>query len=147
MTLLEEVEVGLMKNSIQGILEGMIKAVTVDQDQVRKPVLIEIELYVLNVGNMIISVKQEIEEDKLGTDNIDGDKVNPYHNILINNINKENVITSQREQWSILSNIVNYVQYDRNPKSSFMSYMLKQYIRKIIGKCMINLKTGIKVRF
>ena len=24
-------------------------------------------------------------------------------------------MTSQMEQWSILSNVVNYVQYDRNP--------------------------------
>ena len=38
------------------ILEGMIKAV-VDQDQVRESVLIGIGLDVLNVGNMIISLK------------------------------------------------------------------------------------------
>ena len=40
-------------------------------------------------------IKQEIEEDKLCKDNIDGDEVNPYHN----NIDKENIITSQIEQW------------------------------------------------
>ena len=60
-------------------------------------------------------IKQEIEEGKLGGDNIDDEKVGPYHNILINSIDKENVITSQMDQWSILSNVVNYVQYDRNP--------------------------------
>ena len=59
------------------------------------------------------TIKQEIEEDKLVRDNIDDDdddddEVNPYHNILINNIDKENIITSQMEQWSIISNIVNY---------------------------------------
>ena len=58
----------------------------------------------------------EIAEDKLNKDNIDDDEVNPYHNIIINNIDKENVVTSQMEQWSIHSNIVHYVQYDRNPK-------------------------------
>ena len=57
----------------------------------------------------IDTIKQEIGEDKLGKDNIDDDKVNPYCNIIINNIDKENVITSQMEQWSILSNMVNYV--------------------------------------
>ena len=67
----------------------------------------------------IDTIKQEIEEDKLGRDNIDDDEVNPYHNILINNIDKENIITSQMEQWSILSNIVDYVQYNRNPKNFF----------------------------
>ena len=34
MTALEEVELGLGKDSIQVILEGMIEAVVVDQDQV-----------------------------------------------------------------------------------------------------------------
>ena len=62
-------------------------------------------------------IKQEIEENKLSKDNIEDDEVNPYHNIIINNIDKENVITSQMEQWLILSNVVNYVQYDRNPKN------------------------------
>ena len=64
------------------------------------------------------TIKQEIEEDKLSKDDID-DKVNPYHNIIIYNIEKDNASTSQMEQWSILSNIVNYVQYDRNPKNFY----------------------------
>ena len=34
------------------------------------------------------TMKQEIEGDKLGRDNIDDDKVNCYHNTLINNIEK-----------------------------------------------------------
>ena len=37
----------------------------------------------------------------------------------MNNIDKENVITSPMEQWLILSRIVNYVQYDRNPKNFY----------------------------
>ena len=61
------------------------------------------------------TIKHEIEEDILGKDNINNDKVNPYHNVLINNIDKENIIASQMEQWSIISNVVNYVQCDRNP--------------------------------
>ena len=60
--------------------------------------------------------KQEIE-DKLRKDSID-DKVNPYHNIIINSVYKDNTNTSQMEQWSILSNVVNYVQYDRNQKTT-----------------------------
>ena len=65
------------------------------------------------------TIKQEIEEDKLSKDNIDYDEINPYHNIIINNIDKENVITSIMEQWSILSNIFSYMQYDRNPKNFY----------------------------
>ena len=32
----------------------------------------------------------------------------------------ENIIASQMEHWSILSNIVNYVLYDRNPLEIFI---------------------------
>ena len=39
-TTLEEVEVGVGKDSIHVILEGMIKAVVIDQDQSQEPVLI-----------------------------------------------------------------------------------------------------------
>ena len=66
MTFLEEVEVGLGKDSILVTLEGLIKA-AVDQDQVQQPVLTEIGLDVLNVGNMIISLMtvktQEMERE------------------------------------------------------------------------------------
>ena len=71
-------------------------------------------------------IKQEMEEEKLRKNNIDDEEeVNPYHNIIINNIDRENVITSQMEQWSILSNVVNYVQYDRHPRD-FMFWTLRQ---------------------
>ena len=56
MTIMEEVEVSLGKDNNQVILEGMIEVVVVGQDQVQEPVLTEIGLDVLNVGNMIISV-------------------------------------------------------------------------------------------
>ena len=62
------------------------------------------------------TIRQEIEEDKLSKDNIVDDEINSYHNMIINIIDKENTVTSQMEQWLILSNVVNYVQYDRNPK-------------------------------
>ena len=44
---------------------------------------------------------------------------NPYHNIISKNIDRENVTTSQMEQWSILSNVFNYVQYNKNPKNFY----------------------------
>ena len=37
----------------------------------------------------IDTIRQEIEEDKLSKDNIDDEEVNPYHNIIINNIDRE----------------------------------------------------------
>ena len=47
------------------------------------------------------------------------DEVNPYHEIITNKVEKEDIITSQMEQWSILGNIINYVQYDRHPKNFY----------------------------
>ena len=37
-------------------------------------------------------------------------KINPYHEIITNKAEKDDTIISQMEQWSILSNVVNYVQ-------------------------------------
>ena len=57
-----------------------------------------------------------MEDDILNKDNIDNiEEVSPYCNIIINDFDRKNVITSQMEQWSVLSNVVNYVQYDRDP--------------------------------
>ena len=70
------------------------------------------------------TIKQKIEEDKLSRNNIDEEEeVNPYHNIFINNLDRENVIASQMEQWLMLSNVVNYVQYERNPKDFYDLYV------------------------
>ena len=70
---------------------------------------------IFNIG----IVKQEIEADKLDSDNLDEDEVNPYHEIITNKVEKKNIITLQMEPWSILSNVVNYVQYDRHPRNLY----------------------------
>ena len=57
----------------------------------------------------IDTIKQEGEEDELGKDKIEDDEINPFHKIIINNIDKENIITSEMEQWSMLSSVVNYM--------------------------------------
>ena len=69
---------------------------------------------VLNVD----TIKQEREEDKLDR-NMDEDEINPYHEIITNKVGNENIITMQMEQWSILNNIVNYVQYGRHPENFY----------------------------
>ena len=44
-------------------------------------------------------MKQEIEDDRLDKDNIDNkEEVNPYHNIIINEFDRENIIASQMGQ-------------------------------------------------
>ena len=55
----------------------------------------------------------------LRRNDIDDDEIYPYHEIITNKIDKENIITSQMEQWLILSNVVNYVQYQRHSKDFY----------------------------
>ena len=44
--------------------------------------------------------KQEIEEGRLHTDNIDNEQeVNPYWNVIIHEFDREIIINSQMEQW------------------------------------------------
>ena len=49
-------------------------------------------------------------------DDNSGDE-NPYKELIINNAYRVGNVLPQMEQWSILSNIINYVQYNKNPKN------------------------------
>ena len=40
---------------------------------------------------------------------------NLYRELIVNNAGKIENTLSQMEQWSILSNILNYIQYDKHP--------------------------------
>ena len=59
---------------------------------------------------------QEIEEDRLYKEN-DSKEEKPYKTIITDDFEKINVNlnTSQMEQWSMLCNVINYVQYNWNP--------------------------------
>ena len=49
---------------------------------------------------------------------------NPYRELIVNNAGKVETTLSQMEQWSILSNVINYVQYSKNPKN-FHAMLIK----------------------
>ena len=63
-------------------------------------------------------LKQEIEQDQelSKLDDTSGD-INPYRESIVNNAEKIETVLSQMEPWSILGNVVNYIQYDRHPKN------------------------------
>ena len=63
----------------------------------------------------------DIELDRM--DNNSGDE-NPYRELVVNNAGKIENMLSQMEQWSILINIINYVQYSKNPKN-FHAMLIK----------------------
>ena len=63
------------------------------------------------------TIKEEIDLD-MELDRVDDDSgdENPYNELIVNNTIKVESALSQMEQWSILSNVINYIQYSKNPK-------------------------------
>ena len=61
---------------------------------------------------------QEIEQERQlnRTDDASGD-TNPYKELMVNNAEKIEPLLTQMEQWSILSSMLNYVQYNRHTKN------------------------------
>ena len=43
-------------------------------------------------------------------------EINLYHDIIVNKAEKDDIPLWQMEQWAILSNVVNYIQYVRCSK-------------------------------
>ena len=57
-------------------------------------------------------VQQEVEQEKqLNRLDNDSGEENPYRKLVINNAEKIEVQKTQMEQWSILSNKLNYIQH------------------------------------
>ena len=66
------------------------------------------------------TIREEIHAD-MELDRVDdnrGDK-NPYKELIVNSTCKVENTLSQMEQWSILSNVLNYMQYSKNPKNFY----------------------------
>ena len=60
------------------------------------------------------TIQQEIEQEKqLGRIDDTGRETNPYKELIVNNAEKIELLMTQMEHWSILSNILNYVHCSR----------------------------------
>ena len=68
----------------------------------------------INKNTMKEEIDQDVELDKM--DNNSGDE-NPYRELTVNNAGKIQSTLSQMEQWSILSNVINCMQYSKNPRN------------------------------
>ena len=66
---------------------------------------------VINVTTMQHEMEQEEQLNKI--DDMSGE-INPYRALIVNNAAKIEPLMTQMEQWSILSNVLNYIQHDRN---------------------------------
>ena len=64
------------------------------------------------------TIKEELDADVEleRMDNNSGDE-NPYQELIVNNASRIDNALTQIEQWSTLSNVINYVQYSKNPKN------------------------------
>ena len=70
----------------------------------------------VETGEMINTdtIQQEIEQEKqLGRIDDTSRETNPYKELIVNNAEKIEPLMTQMEQWSILSNVLNYVQHSR----------------------------------
>ena len=74
----------------------------------------------LELGSLIITdtrkedIDQDIELVKMDNNSVDE---NLYRELIVSNASKIENTLSHMEQWSILSNVINYVQYSKNPKN------------------------------
>ena len=66
---------------------------------------------VINTDIIQQEMEQEEQLDKM--DDMNGE-TNPYWEFIVNNAEKIEPLMMQMEQWSILSNILNYIQHDRH---------------------------------
>ena len=67
----------------------------------------------INKETMKNEIDLDVELDRVGDES--GDE-NPYKELIVNNAIKMDRATLQMEHLSILSNVINYVQYSKNPK-------------------------------
>ena len=64
------------------------------------------------------TIKQEMEDDRLTRNRtIEEEEINPYQKVVLNNVYRDDVKSGQMEYWSTLSNIVKYVQHDKESKT------------------------------
>ena len=66
---------------------------------------------IINVGTIQQKIEQEEQLNKI--DDMSGE-TNPYRELIVNNAEKIEPLMTQMEQWSILSNILNYILHDRH---------------------------------
>ena len=60
------------------------------------------------------TIQQETEQEKqLGRIEDMSRETNPYKELIVNNVEKIEPLMTQMEQWSILSNVLNYAQHGR----------------------------------
>ena len=69
---------------------------------------------IISTDTLHQEIEQERQLNRIDDTNRD---TNPYKELIVNNGEKIEPLSTQMEQWSILSNTLNYIQYDRYQKN------------------------------
>ena len=69
----------------------------------------------VETGEMVNTdtIEQEILQEQLNRIDDTSRETNPYHELIVNNAEKIEPLMMQMEQWSMLSNVLNYIQHGR----------------------------------
>ena len=96
------------------------------------------------------TIQQEIEQEKQ-LDRMDdrSGEINPYRELIVNNMEKIEPPMTLMEQWSILSNVLNYVQHSKlNSMNQSSGRPVNRYkIKPAIGKEFRELDFGVVPQF
>ena len=82
----------------------------------------------------------EQEEQLNRMDDMSGE-TNQYQELIVNNVERIEPWMTQMEQWSILSNILNYIQHDRHHSMNHALHI------KAVNKCRSNSETKEEIEF
>ena len=69
---------------------------------------------IINMETIQQELEQERQLDKIDDTNRE---TNPYKELIVNNTEQLEPLMTQMEQWSMLGNVLNYIQYDKHPKN------------------------------
>ena len=79
------------------------------------------------------TIQQEVEqEEQLSKIDDTSGQTNPYRELIVNNAEKIEPLMTQMKQWSIWSNVLNYIQHDRHHT---MNHNLSI---RVVNKCKLN---------
>ena len=68
----------------------------------------------INKSTIKEELDADVELDRMDNNNVDK---NPYKELIVNNADRLEMSKSKMKPWSILSNVINYVQYSKNPRN------------------------------
>ena len=68
----------------------------------------------INTDTLQQEIEHERQLNRIHDTSVD---TNPYKELIVNNAEKIEPLLAQMEQWSILSNMLNYIQYDKHLKN------------------------------